>query len=187
MKLIHMCAIAVAFASATPAFAESVNRDAWMKPDTRAQLNQGMTREQVEKLLGKPARLRMNRSLGGHGQDYEYRSADDHNWMIVTFMNDVFFNYSVARFANPDSVSLNHCQNLTKWAQVQPGMQLETVEQVLGQPSATAHVGGFMPDETMTAWLYDVTSYSDGATGMVMVDPSGNVVGITEPLCPPAD
>lgn len=187
MKLIHTCVIAAALAIAAPAFAQSAGRDTWLEPEIRAQLKQGMTRDQVVQLLGKPSRLRMNRSGAGLAQDYEYRSGDGHDWMIVTFMGDVFFNYSVARLANPESASLKHCQNLAKWAQVQPGMHLEAVEEILGQPSATSYAGGFTPDEALTAWLYDVTSYTDGATGMVAVGPAGHVVAITEPLCPPAD
>lgn len=168
-----------------PAIAQAIDRDAWRQVDARAKLNSGMTQEQVERVLGKPARIRTTRTDAGMTRDLEYRSGDDKDWMVVNFMDGQrMSSYSVARLGAsevPDGPQ--KWRTPSNWLKVRPGMSLDQVEAILGKPTAKAYAGG-MAQEALSAWLYDINPESDPATGMIVLDATSRVITVMTPLFP---
>jgi|GEM_PF-1957134 len=164
--------------------AQAVDPDAWKQPDVRAHLKTGMTPDQVEAVLGTPARSRIHRSLAGNTRDLEFRSSNGRDWMIAVFMDGQgLFNYSVARLgADGDGlpVDAQPWRVLANWQALAPGMSLDEVEAIFGPPSAKAYTG-IDGVETLTGWLYDVTPETGPASGMVMAV-QDRVSGISTPL-----
>lgn len=184
MKWIQACALSLALMAAPAAHSQTVDRNAWLEASVRTQLVSGMSRDQVEKVVGVPTRTRTTRSVAGGTWDYEYRSSDGNDWMVVTFMGgNSMLTYSVARLGNADaSQGTQRWREPSAWERVNPGMELKQVEEILGQPSAMSYAGGMTAAEMLTGWLYDVGSETDADTGIVQFDPSGKVVSVMTPL-----
>jgi len=143
-----------------------------------------MSPDKVKAVVGTPTRTRTTRSIAGGTSDYEYRSTDGKDWMVVTFMEgNSLLTYSVARLGNADaSQGSQRWRELSAWDRVNPGMELERVEEILGQPSARSYAGGMTAAEVLTGWLYDVGLETDNAAGIVQFDSSGKVISVMTPL-----
>lgn len=185
MKKFCAIAIAVAGAIAAPAYAQSGD-PAWLKAETRLKLKAGMSQAQVEEILGKPGRVRLTRQAGSYGTDFEYRTADQRQWLITTILDGRLVQYSAARLTNPDHDGVyENCQRAEAWRRVQPNMTVDEVVQTLGQPTSKALGGGYMPTENLNAFLYEFSEEPEDGAGAVMFG-GERVVGIMEPFCPPA-
>lgn len=183
MIKLRVIAVAVACALAAPAFAQSVDPEAWLDLETRQKLRQGMSSAQVEEIIGKPGRARLLRQFGTSAHDYEYRTRDGRNWMVTSFVDGRLAQYSVARLANPDRGGFETCQRREAWGRVQGNMKPEEVIGILGEPTSKAFAGGGMvPGESVTGFLYEFSEDPGDGAGTVMFGPLG-VVGVVEPFC----
>lgn len=184
----NICAIAIAVAIsgafAAPAFAQPADPYVWLKEDTRLKLKAGMSQAQVENLLGKPHRVRLQRSPGAGGTDFEYRSADQRDWLITNFLNGTMVAYSVARLGNARRTQFESCPRREAWTKVQPNMTPEQVLEILGEPTGKSFGGGYMPNEMLTAFLYEFSEEPEDGAGAVTFG-GGLSIGIMEPFCPP--
>lgn len=185
MKKICAVAIVVAAALAAPAFAQPVDRDAWMKVETRQKLKPGMTHAQVETVIGKPQRARVLRQVGARAHDYEYRTRDGKNWLVTSFVEGRLSHYSVARLVNPKRGQYENCQRHEAWSKVDGNMKPEEVVEILGEPTSKAFTGGMMA-EMLSGYMYEFSDDPNEGSGIVMFGPAG-VVGVMEPFCPPAE
>lgn len=159
----------------------------WLQRDARSQLQRGMQPAEVEKILGKPTRTRFTNSMGGSITEFEYRSGDLKDWMIVRFMAGKMSNYDIARLGQPESAGPKASQRWrtqAAWQELRPDMPLTEVERILGKPTAKSLAARPDGSEAVTAWLYDMNpAGTDPATGMVMVL-NDKVLAITSPLFP---
>ena len=178
---IVITAPAAAFAGGPPA------PDTWLQRDARSQLQRGMQPADVEKILGTPTRTRFTNSMGGSITEFEYRSGDLKDWMIVRFMAGRMSNYDIARLGetgSPGPKASQRWQTQAAWEELRPDMSLEEVERILGKPTAKSLTARPDGSEAVTAWLYDMNpAGTDPATGMVMVL-NDKVLAITSPLFP---
>lgn len=166
--------------------AREVDRDAWRQAETRLKLAHGMTRSQVENVLGRPSRERVTRSAVAVTLDLEYRSIDDRDWMVLNFMDGRHLSgYSVARLGVPQegTASEEPWRVRSTWQKVSPGMTEDEVQAILGKPTAKAYASGLHGAEVLGALLYDIGPETDNATGIVMLA-DGRVVSVMTPLFP---
>lgn len=197
MKLLQIVALSLSFlltTSFTPALAgDPPDHETWLNKDSREQLRQDMTQDEVKAILGEASRTRFTQGPGGRTSELEYRSRDQKDWMNVFFLQSRMTSYSIARLGEDDAKGQTDqpWKSPSTWVKVEPGMTLPEVEELLGKPTAKAYAGGtnFVAGkignrEAVSAWLYDMSPQgTDPATGMVVIM-NDKVLSITSPLFP---